>query len=139
MSIKKEIDRAVRRIAALDKNTAPKTPSEQDQIIANVEDAFSKMSFNFSNTTSITLSQNGKKRLVKQYNDLYSAENVLCHCIKQILDRVFKVKYPNRNKISRDLFSTSQLPYRCRTLRLLSLTLRIILIRYHQFTFLKNI
>ena len=106
MSIKKEIDCAVRRIAALDKNTAPKTSSEQDQIIANAEDVFSKMSFNFGNTASITLNQNGKKRLVKQYNDLYSAENVLCHCIKQILDRVFKVKYPNRNKISRDLFST---------------------------------
>lgn len=106
MSIKKEIDRAVKRIAALDRDTAPKTPSELEQIIADVETSFSKATFDFSKTTSITLSQNGKKRLVKQYDDLYSAENVLCHCIKQILDRVFKVKYPNRNKISRDLFST---------------------------------
>lgn len=106
MSIKKEIDRAVKRIAALDKNTAPKTPAEEEQIISNVEESFSKSAFNFSNATSMTLNQNGKKRLVKQYNDLYSPENILCQCIKQILDRVFKVKYPNRNKISHDLFST---------------------------------
>jgi len=106
MSIKKEIDRAVKRIAALDKNTTPKTPAEQEQIISNVEESFNQSTFNFSNATSITLNQNGKKRLVKQYNDLYSPENILCQCIKQILDRVFKVKYPNRNKISHDLFST---------------------------------
>lgn len=106
MSIKKEIERAVKRIAALDKNTAPKTPAEQEQIISNVEESFNRSAYNFCNATSITLNQNGKKRLVKQYNDLYSPENILCQCIKQILDRVFKVKYPNRNKISRDLFST---------------------------------
>lgn len=106
MSIKKEIDRTVKRIAALNKNTMPKTSAEQEQIILDVEDAFNKSTFNFSNTTSITLSQNGKKRLVKQYDDFFSPENILCQCIKQILDRVFKVKYPNRNKISHDLFST---------------------------------
>lgn len=106
MSIKKEIDRAVKRISALNKNTMPKTPAEQEQIILDVEDVFNKSTFNFSNTTSIILSQNGKKRLVKQYDNLYSPENILCQCIKQILDRVFKVKYPNRNKILHDLFST---------------------------------
>lgn len=106
MSIKKEIDRAVKRIAALDKSTAPKTPMELERIITDVEESYRNAKYDFSNATSMTLSQNGKKRLVKQYDDLYSAENVLCHCIKQILDRVFKIKYPNRNRISRDLFST---------------------------------
>ena len=106
MSIKKEIDRAVKRIAALDKSTAPKTPMELERIITDVEESYRNAKYDFSNATSMTLSQNGKKRLVKQYEDLYSAENVLCHCIKQILDRVFKIKYPNRNRISRDLFST---------------------------------
>ena len=106
MSIKKEIDRAVKRIAALDKSTAPKTPIELERIITDVEESYRSAKYDFSNATSMTLSQNGKKRLVKQYDDLYSSENVLCHCIKQILDRVFKIKYPNRNRISRDLFST---------------------------------
>lgn len=106
MSIKKEIDRAVKRIAALDKSTAPKTPMELERIITDVEESYRNAKYDFGNATSMTLSQNGKKRLVKQYDDLYSAENVLCHCIKQILDRVFKIKYPNRNRISRDLFST---------------------------------
>lgn len=106
MSIKKEIDRAVKRIAALDKSTAPKTPVELERIITDVEESYRSAKYDFSNATSMTLSQNGKKRLVKQYDDLYSSENVLCYCIKQILDRVFKIKYPNRNRISRDLFST---------------------------------
>ena len=104
MSIKKEIDRAVKRITSLNKNTMPKTLSEQEQIILAVEDAFNKSTYNFNNTTSIILSKNRKKRLVKRYDDFYSPENILCQCIKQILDRVFKVKYPNRNKISHDLF-----------------------------------
>lgn len=54
MSIKKEIERAVKRIAALDKNTAPKTPAEQEQIISNVEESFNRSAYNFSNATSIT-------------------------------------------------------------------------------------
>lgn len=106
MSIEKEIERAVKKIAALDKNTAPKTPAEQDRIISTVEESLRNGTFDFSNATSMILNQNGKKRLVKQYRNLYSSENVLCQCIKQILDRVFKVKYPNRNKISHTLFCT---------------------------------
>ena len=39
MSIKKEIDRAVKLAAALNGNTTPKTPAEQDQIVLTVEEA----------------------------------------------------------------------------------------------------
>ena len=103
MSIKKEIDRAVKLTAALNGNTTPKTPAEQDQIVLTVEEAVRNSAFNFNNATSAVLSQDGKKRLVKRYTDLYSPEHILCQCIKQILDRTFKVRYPNRNKISHDL------------------------------------
>lgn len=106
MSIKKEIDRAVKLTAALNGNTTPKTPAEQDQIVLTVEEAVRNSAFNFNNATSAVLSQDGKKRLVKRYTDLYSPEHILCQCIKQILDRTFKVRYPNRNKISHDLFAT---------------------------------
>ena len=105
MSIKKEIVRAVKRTAALNGKTMPKTPAEQDQIVFEVDEAFRNSAFDFNNATSVILSQDGRKRLVKKYTDLYSPENILCQCIKQMLDRAFKVRYPNRNKISHDLFA----------------------------------
>lgn len=92
MSIKKEIDRAVKRTAALNGKTMPKTPAEQDQIVFEVDEAFRNSAFDFNNATSVILSQDGRKRLVKKYTDLYSPENILCQCIKQMLDRAFKVR-----------------------------------------------
>lgn len=44
-------------------------------------------------------------RVVKHYDNKYSAENILCQSIKQLLDRTFNIKYPNRNKTIRNLFS----------------------------------
>lgn len=105
MSIKREINRAVKRIAALNRNTMPKTSAEQDLIVLDVEETLGNSTFAFNNATSVMLNQDGKKRLVKRYADLYSPESILCQSIKQILDRVFKVRYPNRNKISHNLFA----------------------------------
>ena len=104
MGIEKEIERAVKRIAALD-TKSQKSSAELDRIISMVKTSTETSSFDFGKTTSLVLNQKGKKRRVKQYEDLYSAESVLCQCIKQILDRVFKVKYPNRNKTIKELFS----------------------------------
>ena len=104
MGIEKEIERAVKRIAALD-TKIEKSSAELDRIISMVKTSMETSAFDFGKTTSLVLNQKGKKRRVKQYEDLYSAESVLCQCIKQILDRVFKVKYPNRNKTIKELFS----------------------------------
>lgn len=105
MSIEKEIERAVKRTIALDKDTPPKSAAEQEQIISDIKHALNNSTFNFENSKSLMLNQSGKKRLVKQYDNLYSPENILCQSIKQILDRAFKIKYPNRNKTTRTLFS----------------------------------
>lgn len=105
MSVEKEIERAIKKVAALDRSFPPKSDAEQEQIIFSVKKAFADSTFHFANCKSLTLNQNGKKRLVKQYGDLYSPENILCQSIKQILDRAFKVEYPNRNKTTRSLFS----------------------------------
>ena len=105
MSIEKEIERAVKRSLAFDKDTPFKSVDEQEMIISEVKEALNNSTFNFEKTKSLMLNQSGKKRLVKRYDNLYSPEYVLCQSIKQILDRTFKIKYPNRNKISRELFS----------------------------------
>lgn len=105
MSIEKEIERAVKRTIALDKDTPYKSAAEQEKIISDIKSAFNDATFHFENSKSLMLNQSGKKRLVKQYDNLYSPENILCQSIKQILDRAFKIKYPNRNKTTRTLFS----------------------------------
>lgn len=105
MSIEKEIERAVKRTIALDKDTPYKSAAEQEKIISDIKSAFNDVTFHFENSKSLMLNQSGKKRLVKQYDNLYSPENILCQSIKQILDRAFKIKYPNRNKTTRTLFS----------------------------------
>lgn len=105
MSIEKEIERAVKRTIALDKDTPYKSAAEQEKIISDIKSALNDATFHFENSKSLMLNQSGKKRLVKQYDNLYSPENILCQSIKQILDRAFKIKYPNRNKTTRTLFS----------------------------------
>ena len=104
MGIEKEIERAVKRIAALDAKSK-KSSAEIEKIIFMVKTSMETAAFDFSKTTPLVLNQKGKKRRVKQYEDIYSVESVLCQCIKQILDRVFKIKYPNRNKTTKELFS----------------------------------
>lgn len=113
MGIEIEIERAVKRTVALDKDSPTKSDSEQERIISDVKSALDNSTFNFENTMSLMLNQNGKKRLVKQYDDLYSPENILCQSIKQILDRVFKVKYPNRNKTTELFLVFYQLQFKC--------------------------
>lgn len=103
MRFEKEIERAVRHQAASDTETT-KSPEDIDLIVNNIKDALSNKQYDFSNSSSLILNQRGKKRFVKQYEDLYSAESVFCQCIKQIIDRSFRIKYPNRNNIIKSLF-----------------------------------
>lgn len=103
MRIEKEIERAARRQAALDTEER-KTEVEILSIIETVKKSFDDKTYDFGKLDTIILNQNHKKRLVKVYTENYSPENILCKCIKQILDRTFKVKYPNRNKSVKTLF-----------------------------------
>ena len=67
MSIEKEIERAVKRTIALDKDTPYKSAAEQEKIISDIKSAFNDATFHFENSKSLMLNQSGKKRLVKQY------------------------------------------------------------------------
>ena len=104
MQIQMDIERVVRHIAAINYDIK-KTAQELLDIIKLVNTALSTDAYNFDDLSTIVLNQNGKKRIVKKYDDIFSAENVLCQHIKHVLDREFKIKYPNRNKAIRSLFS----------------------------------
>lgn len=104
MQVQMDIEKAVRHIAA-NNYDVKKTDQEILDVINLVNTAISTNSYNFDDLSTIILNQNGKKRIVKKYNDIFSVENVLCQHIKYVLDREFKVKYPNRNKVISSLFS----------------------------------
>ena len=105
MYIEAEIKRAVKKIVACDTDTY-KNNSEISQLTKEILEKTLNLDTNvdFRKFERFVLSQGNKKRIVVKYPDLDSAENVLCQCIKQILDKAFHVKYPNRNKIARELF-----------------------------------
>lgn len=106
MSINKEIERAIKKLESSKKDSQKQTIANIKNSIKAVKEATVNSTINFDNFKSLTITKNGKRRKVKQYTNPLSAENVLCQSIKQILDRTFKIKYPNRNKITRGLFET---------------------------------
>ena len=104
MQLEKEVAKAIRHISAIDSQHTLNN-DDQSRLAGKVMDDVKNTSYHFENTDIIILQQGSKKRLVKLYIDKYSSENVLCQSIKQVLDKDFRVDYPNRNKISRSLFS----------------------------------
>ncbi len=103
MRITNEILRAVKHLNA---NASVSTKIDDAQIEASVIhtiDDLENKNYDFSIYDSIVLKQGTKKRHVKLYR-LFSTENILCQYIKQIMDKRFKIKYPNRNKSVHTLF-----------------------------------
>lgn len=105
MEIEKEIERAVRKTAALDTSPNKKSAEELSNLIVQVKTSATELACNFSDTSALIIRKGGKKRFVKRYDNLYSCENILSQCIKQILDKTFRIRYPNRNKMIRELFN----------------------------------
>ena len=105
MKIEDEIIRAIKRQVAMEFNSR-KSEEEIKIIITSVTNAYLNHNYDFKNSESILLKQNGKKRFIRRFIDEYSPENILCQCIKQIIDRIYKIKYPNRNKSIKLLFNT---------------------------------
>lgn len=103
MSLINEVRRSIRHI---NNNLPLSNRINNDQIENYVKQTINNLKsgcYDFSTYESIVLKQGIKKRHVKMYKH-FSTENILCQYIKQILDRQFKVKYPNRNKVVHTLF-----------------------------------
>lgn len=108
MKLVSEITRALNHINAQIKINDMEHKKDEGEIKIIAERVLTDLksnSFNFSQASPIILKQGTKKRLAKRFVDDFSKENILCQCIKQILDKEFKIKYPNRNKISKSLFN----------------------------------
>lgn len=103
MGFEDVIKRAVGHINASADVADKKSPEEMIALISKIIENVKNQSYDFTSAQSLILNQDGKRRLVKSF-DAFSCEDVLCHCVKQILDKTFSVKYPNRNKSVRALF-----------------------------------
>lgn len=98
-----EILNALKYEAALSKTIIP--AKTLDDHHSRIKEDFAKRKIAFSDMESKTITKNGKKRFIKQYAEKLSSQNILSHCIKKILDRSFKIQYPNRNKKIKSLFN----------------------------------
>lgn len=107
MQLDAEVTRALNHINAKINDIEHKKDENEINSIADcVLKDFQDKSYDFSQASPIVLKQGSKKRLAKRFDDIFSTESILCQCIKQILDREFKIRYPNRNKISKLLFNS---------------------------------
>lgn len=83
-----------------------KTATTINSIIESVTNSYNSKSFNFSTFADIRLNQGEKKRNIKMYSN-FSCEEILCIYLKRLLDRKFRIKYPNRNSFMHSLFDIS--------------------------------
>jgi len=97
------VKRATSHINANAKAADRKSPEEMAALINESIEKARGRSYDFTSAQSRTLNQSGKRRFIKSFDE-FTCENVLCYCVKRILDRAFSVKYPNRNKSVRALF-----------------------------------
>ena len=102
---KEQIKFIIKNISEYNNEYSQESLDAQERIFSNVWQSLRGNTFHFDKMETLHLNQNGKKRIVKQYRDLLSVENILSIYIKKLLDRKFRVTYPNRNKIIKSLFN----------------------------------
>lgn len=103
MRLTNEMQRAVKHINANAPISAKIDDAQIESYAIQTIDNLKSSNYDFSTYDSIVLKQGVKNRNVKLYKP-FSTEGILCQYIKQILDRRFKIKYPNRNKAVHTLF-----------------------------------
>lgn len=81
------------------------TNEEIDDLCEKCRDAVQNRINYFSQFSRGIYSQTGKKRIIYSFPKL-SVGNILCHYLKQQLDRTFNIRYASRGKIINLLFNT---------------------------------
>lgn len=103
---KEQLKFIIKNILEYDNEYSQESSDAQERIFSNVWKSLHENTFHFEEMDTLHLNHNGKKRIVKQYKNSLSVENILSIYIKKLLDRKFRVTYPNRNKIIKSLFNT---------------------------------
>ena len=80
----------------------------EDEVELKAEEFVDKIErglYDFSSYNRNVFTQQGKKRVIYNYDKL-TVENILCHYLKKQIDKTFNIKYASRSKIINVLFNT---------------------------------
>lgn len=102
-----EISKEIKKIVEYKNSILPvherRSKDNIDEIIEVIYEAYMEKTYDFTKYITISLKQENKVRNVRQYNS-FSSEEIMCIYLKRLLDRIFHIKYPNRNVFMRDIF-----------------------------------
>lgn len=98
--IRKRIEKIVE---SLEPSRTDHENSVDDHVNGTMDD-YKANTFDFSGFSRMILSQEGKPRIVRSYDEM-TTEEILSIYLKQVLDQYTFVTYPNRNTYIRSLFN----------------------------------
>lgn len=106
MLLHQKIEETFNKLIEEKSNLREKNLQIKDETIRQIKKAIYNESFAFAQPVNFTINQDGKRRNIKLYKNNLSPEYITTQVIKRILDKRFKIKYANRNKITKSLFNT---------------------------------
>lgn len=95
-NIEKDIKKIIDYYNIASPISVQKKEDEIDILVNEIIQRYYDGNYDFSKFATFILNTNGKKREIREYAE-WSIEKVLCTYLKNSLDKVFKIKYPNRN------------------------------------------
>lgn len=103
MNINEEIERIVIYQNSMLLIKDRKSEKAIENIIENIKKSYIDNNFDFTKFDTIHKKQVNKIRHIKKYKKL-SCEETLCIYLKRLLDRKYRIQYPNRNVFMHSLF-----------------------------------
>lgn len=103
MNINEEIERIVIYQNSMLLIKDRKSEKAIENIIENIKKSYIDNNFDFTKFDTIHKKQINKIRHIKKYKKL-SCEEILCIYLKRLLDRKYRIQYPNRNEFMHSLF-----------------------------------
>lgn len=103
MNINEEIERIVIYQNSMLLIKDRKSEKAIGNIIENIKKSYIDNNFDFTKFDTIHKKQVNKIRHIKKYKKL-SCEEILCIYLKRLLDRKYRIQYPNRNEFMHSLF-----------------------------------
>ena len=103
MNINEEIERIVIYQNSMLLIKDRKSEKAIENITENIKKSYIDNNFDFTKFDTIHKKQVNKIRHIKKYKKL-SCEEILCIYLKRLLDRKYRIQYPNRNEFMHSLF-----------------------------------
>ena len=103
MNINEELERIVIYQNSMLLKIDRKSEKAIENIIEDIKKSYIDNDFDFTKFDTIHKKQVKKIRHIKKYKK-FSCEETLCIYLKRLLDRKYRIQYPNRNEFMHSLF-----------------------------------